>query len=137
MRPVKVELVGLFPTLFSTRCKAVCDPAGLAGVVDAEAQLKEYPEEVLDSLRLVREAALSLLKEGGVEVRVVDALSPRGLWLQLRHRLRSGPWAIVEGRQKFALGRGTGQLLEGVRRAKLRKLFEQGLEAPQPIACGC
>jgi len=137
MRPVKVELVGLFPTFFSTKCKAVCDPAGLAGIVDAEAQMKEYPEEVLNSLRLVREAVVSLLKEEGVEVRVIDALSPRGLWLQLRHRLKGGPWAIIEGREKVALEASRDVLLRGVRRAKMRKLLEQSLDAVQPLTCGC
>jgi hypothetical protein len=93
--PVRVIILGLFPTLFTTICKAVCNPAGLAGVRTAGEQLREYPKRVVRGGEKASLIFSRLSGEWGVEVRMVQALSPMGIWLSLRHRLGQGLWVII------------------------------------------
>ncbi len=96
---LKVSIVGLFPTVFSTRCKAVCDPAAVAGLRTIESQLSEYPEELKTQVAAVTEAVVELVRfYPDLQVELVDAMSPKGLVLSLVHRLRRGTHAVLAGR---------------------------------------
>lgn len=111
---LRVTIVGLFPTVFSTRCKAVCDPAGVAGLRTLEAQLSEYPEEVRSGVRAVTDAIGELVRFfPELRVELVHAMSLKGLALSLRHRLRSGPHAVLAGRA-FALPHQLDELVRTV-----------------------
>lgn len=111
---LRVSIVGLFPTVFSTRCKAVCDPAGVAGLRTLEAQLSEYPEEVRSGVRAVTEAIAELIRFfPDLQVELVHSMSLKGLALSLRHRLRSGPHAVFAGRA-FALPHQLDDLIRAV-----------------------
>jgi hypothetical protein len=79
--PVKLEILGFLPTLFSSACKVFCNPTGVVGVRSFDQQLAEYPDY-----------------PGQVLVRVVNPTSARGLWLTLRRRVKDGLWLIVDGR---------------------------------------
>jgi hypothetical protein len=94
--PVRVEILGLFPTLFTTICKAVCNPAGLAGVKTAHGQLREYPERLVRLSERASTLFTRLSREWGVEVRLVQALSPRGVWFSLRHGVGQVLWVIID-----------------------------------------
>lgn len=98
--PLTVELVGLIPDLYKL-CPTRCDWASAGEVAADGEQLRDYPEE---ARRAAAEAAAlweRLVREFAGRVRPVSVgyLSPRGIWLSLRHRLRTGEvYAVVAGR---------------------------------------
>jgi hypothetical protein len=59
---LKVSIVGLFPTVSSTRRKAICDPAMVAGLRTLESQLSECPEEVRAQVAAATEAIAQLIR---------------------------------------------------------------------------
>ncbi len=96
---MKVSIVGLFPTVFSTRCKAVCDPAGVAGLRTLESQLSEYPEDVRSQVAAAAEAIAELVRFfPDLQVELVHAMSFRGLMLSFLHGLRRGTHAVFAGK---------------------------------------
>jgi hypothetical protein len=96
---LKVSIVGLFPTVFSTRCKAVCDPAGVAVLRTLESQLSEYPEEVRAQVAAAAEAVAQLIRFfPDLQVELVHAMSLKGLALSLLHRLMRGTHAVLAGK---------------------------------------
>lgn len=95
-RRVRVVVVGAIPTAL---CCTV-DKFGVCGIdVEAE-QPRDYPRDVLDNNARAAVLVAQLLHDYGDEVRpiVVDTMSPRGLWLSLRHRLRCQLAVVVGGR---------------------------------------
>ncbi|MEM0482860.1 MAG: hypothetical protein QXM16_08280 [Nitrososphaerota archaeon] len=90
----KISIVGVFPTFFTTACKAVCNPAGLAGVSRIFEQLEKYSEEYVENWREVEELVKKIVSKG-FEVNLVHALTPAGLWLSLRYRLKQGFYVII------------------------------------------
>jgi hypothetical protein len=100
---LKVSIVGLFPTVFSTRCKAVCDPAGVAGLRTIESQLSEYPEEIRAQVAAAAEAVAELVRFfPDLQVELVHAMSPKGLALSLIYRLKRGTHAVF-GNKVYSL----------------------------------
>ena len=101
-RPIRLELVGLFPELFSM-CVSCCttDEFGRCGVsLDAD-QLRDYPPDLLRVHAQAAELFTELLGEfhGGVAVILTGLMSPRGVYLALRHRLPTGVSLFLEGRR--------------------------------------
>ena len=102
-RPLRLELVGFFPELFSV-CASRCMTGELArsGASADRDQLRDYPPDVLAVHEAAGELFASVLGEFGGRVAVVatGTASPRGLWLSLRHRLpSSGVGVFLEGRR--------------------------------------
>jgi hypothetical protein len=99
--PLIVEIVGLFPTVFSL-CAHCCttDYISACSPGNRAEQLSEYPAEVRANQEAAERLFAALWAEVGerVAVRVVDAASVRGIWLCWRHRLGRGPAALVAGR---------------------------------------
>lgn len=93
----KVLVVGVFPTVYLSRCKSFCNPAHLSGVWNAYDQLKEYPEDFLEELGRV-EAVVRTLLAKGFGVRLIHAFSPFGFWLSLRYKLGRGFHVIASNR---------------------------------------
>ena len=100
-RRKRVEILALLPTVYSNKCKAFC-----VSVHDSYAlQELEYPQELLKYKNMLSEFYQQLVKRFGnlVEVSIVNPLSPRGLWLMLRHRLSgNGLWVVIDGREVVA-----------------------------------
>jgi hypothetical protein len=104
-RPIKVEMVGLLPTLFSM-CASCCttDTMGACGVDLAGDQMRDYPPEVLETNQHAAELYTRLLRDyqGLVVPLAVSTTSPRGLWLSVRHRLSSGLSIVINNRRMIA-----------------------------------
>lgn len=94
---IRVELLGLYPTVFTTMCKVACNPTGIAGLSTSMQQLQEYPPQTRQDMEIAAGIFDSLSQHPDVEVTAVNVTSPRGIWLAMRHRLHAGLWAIVEG----------------------------------------
>ncbi len=104
-RPIKVEMVGLLPTLFSM-CASCCttDTMGACGINLTADQMRDYPPEVVETNQRAAELYTRLLQDyhGAVIPLAVSTTSPRGLWLSLRHRLSSSLSLVVNGRRVIA-----------------------------------
>ncbi|HEY7347630.1 MAG TPA: hypothetical protein VH599_04870 [Ktedonobacterales bacterium] len=104
-RPIKVEMVGLLPTLFSM-CASCCttDTMGACGIDLAAQQMRDYPPEVVETNQRAAELYTRLLRDyqGLVVPLAVSTTSPRGLWLSLRHRLSSDLAIVVNNRRVVA-----------------------------------
>jgi hypothetical protein len=108
MTPVLVEIVA--PLMWSTdiscrACGLALDTVGIRNK-DQKACLDSYPEEwkeAVDTLSdLIRD--IRRLYRHRVQIRIIDALSPLGLWRQLRHRVFRFPAFIVGDGRKTYIG---------------------------------
>jgi hypothetical protein len=106
MTPVIVEIVA--PLMWSTdmgcrACGMVLDTVGIRNS-DQKSCVDSYPEEwkeAVDTLScLVRD--IRRLYRHRIQIRIIDALSPLGIWKQLRHRVFRFPAFIVgDGRKTY------------------------------------
>jgi hypothetical protein len=116
-RPLRVELVGLVPTLFATCARGRgIDPVALCGPTAADEQLAEYDDATLaeHDTAVAAVAAVAERFGGRVQPTLVGVTSPRGAWLALRHRLPAGLHAVVGGRRVVPLADGAAPLVEAV-----------------------
>jgi hypothetical protein len=125
-RPIRLEMVGLFPELFSV-CVSRCMTGQLAraGASADRDQLGDYPPDVLAMHNAAGELFAALVAEFGGRVAVVatGTASPRGLWLSMRHRLpSSGVGLVLEGRRLDA----SLDDVPGIRRAVASALEARG-----------
>lgn len=104
-QPIRVEMVGLLPTLFSM-CANCCttDTIGACGIDLVADQMRDYPPEVVETNRHAAELYARLLQEyrGAVIPLAVSTTSLRGLWLSLRHRLSPDFSIVVNDRHVVA-----------------------------------
>ncbi|MBE3557761.1 MAG: hypothetical protein IMW89_00845 [Ktedonobacteraceae bacterium] len=104
-QPIKVEMVGLLPTLFSM-CAHCCttDTMGVCGIDLAADQMRDYPSEVVETNRRAAELYRRLLHDygGAVIPLAVSTASLRGLWLSLRHHLPTDFALVINGRRVLA-----------------------------------
>lgn len=88
-------VVGLFPTFFLAASRDASKSLKFFGVTDFEAQLREYPVELLDELMKVHEVINKLVARGH-NIRIVHSLSFLGLLLSLRHRMGTGFYLVFD-----------------------------------------
>src|SRR2546427_12788409 len=91
-QPIRVEMVGLLPTLFSM-CANCCttDTMGACGIDLIADQIHDYPPEVVETNQRAAELYTRLLQDyGGAVIPLsVSSTSLRGLLLSLRNTLSS------------------------------------------------
>jgi hypothetical protein len=120
VRPLRVELVGLVPTLFATCARGRgFDPVALCGPAGTDEQLAEYDQTARAEHDAAAAAVSAIAERFGrrVQPTVVGVTSPRGAWLALRHRLPAGLHAVVGGRRVVPLAAGAEPLVEAVEEA--------------------
>jgi hypothetical protein len=104
-QPIRVEMVGLLPTLFNM-CANCCttDTMGACDIDLVADQMRDYPPEVVETNQHAAELYSQLLQEyGGMVIPLaVSTTSLRGLWLSLRHRLSPDFSIVVNGRRVIA-----------------------------------
>jgi len=66
-------------------------------------QLEEYPEDVREQYFEIGDLARRLKDEFGpaVFVDAIDAASPQGVWMTIRHRILKAPCVLVQGKNVF------------------------------------
>lgn len=116
-QPIRVEMVGLLPTLFNM-CANCCttDTMGACGIDLVADQMRDYPPEVVETNRRAAELYARLLQEygGAVIPLAVSTASLRGLWLSLRHHLSPGFSIVVNGRRVVAGHAGYDELKRAI-----------------------
>jgi hypothetical protein len=104
MKPIRLEIVTRLVTFFDhcRRCQILFDQSGLDEKLHQK-EMEEYPpdlkEEYLKLSDWIRE--LSRLYKHRLRIRVIDAQSPLGVYKSLRHRIRTYPAFIVEGKETY------------------------------------
>lgn len=100
--PVKVEFVGIMPTLFA-HCQHCMEVMHETGMAPYSEQLEEYPEDVKKQYFELSEMAQRIRDEfsGRVLFDAIDSASPQGLWLTIKHRILKTPCILIQGKKVF------------------------------------
>ena len=104
MRPIRLEIVTRVVTFFDhcRRCQILFDQSGLDEKLHQK-EMEEYPpdlkEEYLKLSDWIQE--LTRLYKHRLRIRVIDAQSPLGIYKSLRHRIRTYPAFVVEGKEIY------------------------------------
>ncbi len=104
MKPIRLEIVTKVITLFDTcrRCQVIFGQAGLDKKIHQK-EMEEYPHDLKEEyMRLsdwIRE--LSRLYKHRLLIKLIDVQSPLGIYKSLRHRIRTYPGFIVEGKETY------------------------------------
>jgi hypothetical protein len=104
MKPIQLEIVTKVVTFFDRcrRCQILFNQSGLDEKIHQK-EMEEYPpdlkEEYLKLSDWIRE--LTRLYKHRLLIRVIDAQSPLGFYKSLRHRIRTYPAFIVEGKETY------------------------------------
>jgi len=104
MKPIRLEIVTKVVTFFDhcRRCQILFDQAGLDKKIHQK-EMEEYPpdlkEEYMKLSDWIRE--LSRLYKHRLLIKLIDVQSPLGIYKSLRHRIRTYPGFIVEGKETY------------------------------------
>ena len=100
--PVRVEFVGIMPTLFA-HCEHCMDVMHGTGMEPYSEQLEEYPEDVKKEYFQLSDIAQRLRNEfnGAVLFDAIDTASLLGVWKTIKHRIIKTPCILVEGKKIF------------------------------------
>ncbi|MGA2465104.1 MAG: hypothetical protein ABSH06_12230 [Thermodesulfobacteriota bacterium] len=105
MRPILLEIVSKVLTTFDhcRHCEIFFDQAGLNKKFNQN-EMDEYPsdlkEEYVKLSDWIRE--LRRLYKHRLLIKFIDIQSPLGIYKTLRHRIRTYPTFIIEGKETYA-----------------------------------
>ena len=105
MRPILLEIVSKVLTTFDhcRHCEIFFDQAGLNKKFHQN-EMNEYPsdlkEEYVKLSDWIRE--LRRLYKHRLLIKLIDIQSPLGVYKALRHRIRTYPTFIIEGKETYA-----------------------------------
>ena len=93
---IKIEILSILPTVYSNKCKAFC----VSVHDDYKLQEQEYPQEIQANKEKISQICQQLAKEmmnhgNKIEIRLINPLSLRGIWLMTKHKLGNGTWVIM------------------------------------------
>jgi hypothetical protein len=99
---VKVEFVGIMPTLFA-HCEHCMEVMHGTGMEPYSEQLEEYPEDVKKQYFELAEIAQRIRTDfrGAVQLDVIDSTSPQGVWKTIKYRIARTPCVIIQGKKVF------------------------------------
>ncbi len=102
MKPVRVEFIGIMPTLFA-HCEHCMQVMHETGLMPYSEQFEEYPEDVKKQYFDLSETAQKLKREFGDAVffDAIDSASPQGVWMTIRYRMLRTPCVVIQGKKAF------------------------------------
>lgn len=105
MKPIRLEIVTPVMTSFGQcrRCKILFDQAGFDQKL-RQKEMDEYPPDLKEELTKLSDwiRELSRLYKHRLSIKLIEAPSPLGIYKSLRHRIRTYPTFIVEGKETYA-----------------------------------
>ena len=125
MKPIRLEIVTKVVTFFDhcRRCQVLFDQAGLDKKIHQK-EMEEYPpdlkEEYVKLSDWIRE--LSRLYKHRLLIKLIDVQSPLGIYKSLRHRIRTYPTFIVEGKETYT----------GWNKSQLENLLDKYIQSSLP-----
>ncbi len=127
MKPIRLEIVTKMLTFFGQcrRCELVFDQVDL-GKKSRQREMEEYPPDLREEDTKLREwiRELTRLYKHRLLIRLIDVQSPLGIYKSLRHRIRTYPTFIVEGKETYA----------GWDRGRLENLLDKYIKDALPAA---
>lgn len=129
MKPIRLEIVTKVVTFFDhcRRCQVLFDQAGLDKKIHQK-EMEEYPpdlkEEYVKLSDWIRE--LSRLYKHRLLIKLIDVQSPLGIYKSLRHRIRTYPTFIVEGKETYT----------GWNKSQLENLLDRYIQSSLPSKQG-
>jgi hypothetical protein len=129
MKPIRLEIVTKVVTFFDhcRRCQVLFDQAGLDKKIQQK-EMEEYPpdlkEEYMKLSDWIRE--LSRLYKHRLLIKLIDVQSPLGIYKSLRHRIRTYPTFIVEGKETYT----------GWNKSQLENLLDKYIQSSLPSKQG-
>ncbi len=104
MKPILLEIVTKVLTAWGEcrRCKILFDQAGLDQKFHQE-EIDEYPPDLKEEYTKLSDwiRELNRLYKHRLLIKLIDAQSPLGIYKSLRHRIRTYPTFIVEGKETY------------------------------------
>jgi hypothetical protein len=104
MKPIQLEIVTKVVTFFDhcRRCQILFDQAGLDKKVHQK-EMEEYPPDLKEEYTKLSDwiQELNHLYKHRVLIKLIDVQSPLGIYKSLRHRIRTYPTFIVEGKETY------------------------------------
>ena len=105
MKPIRLEIVTNVLTFFGQcrRCEILLDQVEL-GKKSRQKEVEEYPSDLKEEYAKLSEwtQELTRLYKHRLLIRLIDVQSPLGIYKSLRHRIRTYPTFIVEGKEIYA-----------------------------------
>jgi len=104
MRPIRLEIVSKVLTTFGycRHCEMFLDQAGMKQKLHQD-EMNDYPpdlkEEYVKLSDWIRE--LRRLYKHRLLIKLIDIQSPLGIYKALRHRIRTYPTFIIEGKETY------------------------------------
>ncbi len=99
-QPLQLEIIAHVPGSYNlcSRCQAFFDNSGV-GPKARRADLDSYPHEFMADWQRLSDWVLGLSARypGRLAIKIIDAQSPRGVWLALRRGVRRYPTFILAG----------------------------------------
>lgn len=104
MSPIRVEVIAplISGVKHCQRCAPFIDDAGVSERV-LQDELNSVPEEAWQEYTRLSQMVRDLSVRYGAQLRItlIDARSPMGFWMSLRHWVRRYPTFIVNGRSAY------------------------------------
>jgi hypothetical protein len=105
-RRIRVEVLAYAPTVFThcQHCEVAFGQVGVAEGLRRDQARESLPPDLREEFAALGDWVHRLLERHGrrVDVRVIDAASIQGFWKSIRHRARTYPAVVVDGRDRFA-----------------------------------
>ena len=105
MKPVLLEVIAPMLSTIEMNCRPcrfMFDTLGM-GRTYRRSSASEYPEEWKQAVGYLSDwiQEMTHLYRHSLQIRVIDAQSPLGLWMQIRHRLFRFPAFVVDKKQTY------------------------------------
>jgi len=99
---VKLEIVGIFPPVYTPLCKrCLLLNDSISSVISSQGTVENLPPDLL-AIHNKLSDFLGVLNErfgGRLQIQFFDATTPMGLWKTIRYRIKEYPAFIVNGKK--------------------------------------
>jgi hypothetical protein len=105
MKPILLEVIAPMLSTIEMNCRScrlMFDTLGI-GRNHRSTSANEYPDEWKQAVGFLSEwiQEMTHLYRHRIKIRIIDAQSPLGLWMQIRHRLFRFPAFVVDKKQTY------------------------------------
>jgi len=113
MKPILLEVIAPMLSTIEMNCRScrlMFDTLGI-GRTHRSTSANEYPDDWKQAVGFLSDwiQEMTHLYRHRIKIRIIDAQSPLGLWMQIRHRLFRFPAFVVDKKQTY-IGWDTQQL---------------------------
>jgi hypothetical protein len=104
--PIMIEVLSIMLTVQTVECPncriSFRDIPLQGNLIDNE--INEYPEDLIDEVVRLSDWVRELIElySNRIQIKVIDALSPLGLYKKLRYRIKKFPTFIVDRRETYS-----------------------------------